>query len=65
MVVPSFLAKLDDIQERHDSQYGMVLEGRKPKAPQRLGYAEGVPNGGASATQPGDRSEERRCRERV
>jgi hypothetical protein len=52
--VPSFLAKLDDIQERHDSQFGLVLEGRKPKAPQRLGYAEGVPTGGATATQPGD-----------
>ena len=52
--MPSFLAKLDNIQERHDSQYGLVLEGRKPKAPQRLGYAEGVPIGGATATQPGD-----------
>ena len=52
--MPSFLAKLDDIQERHDSQYGLVLEGRKPKAPQRSGYAEGVPVGGATATQPGD-----------
>jgi len=52
--VPSFLAKLDDIQERHDSHSGLVLEGRKPKAPQRLGYAEGVPNGGATATQPAD-----------
>jgi hypothetical protein len=52
--VPSVLAKLDNIQERHDSHYGMVLEGRKPKALTRLGYAEGVPNGGATATQPGD-----------
>lgn len=52
--MPSFLSKLDDIQERHDSQFGLVLEGRKPKAPQRLGYAEGVPYGGATATQPGD-----------
>ena len=52
--MPSFLAKLDDIQERHDSRSGLVLEGRKPKAPQRLGYAEGVPNGGATSTQPAD-----------
>lgn len=52
--MPSFLDKLDNIQERHDSQFGLVLEGRKPKAPQRLGYAEGVPIGGASSTQPGD-----------
>ncbi len=52
--MPSFLNKLDAIQERHDSQFGLVLEGRKPKAPQRLGYAEGVPIGGATATQPGD-----------
>ena len=52
--MPSFLAKLDDIQENYDSQFGMVLEGRKPKAPQRSGYAEGVPVGGATATQPGD-----------
>jgi len=52
--MPSFLAKLDSIQERHDSRSGLVLEGRKPKAPQRLGYAEGVPNGGATATQPAD-----------
>ncbi len=52
--MPSFLSKLDDIQERHDSQFGLVLEGRKPKAPQRSGYAEGVPIGGATAAQPGD-----------
>jgi hypothetical protein len=54
MVVPSFLTQLENIQERHDSQFGLVLEGRKPKAPERLGYAEGVPVGGATATQPGD-----------
>ena len=52
--MPSFLTKLDDIQERHDSRSGLVLEGRRPKVPQRLGYAEGVPNGGATATQPAD-----------
>ena len=52
--MPSFLAKLDDIQERHDSRSGLILEGRKPKVPQRVGYAEGVPNGGATSTQPAD-----------
>lgn len=52
--MPSFLSKLEKIQEGHDSKFGLVLEGRKPKAPQRFGYAEGVPTGGATQTQPGD-----------
>lgn len=52
--MPSVLSKLEGIKEDHDSKFGLVLEGRKPKAPQRIGYAEGVPYGGATATQPAD-----------